>query len=95
MWLSPGDASQPLNGQVPVEEVTEPAGEVVQVRCKHMVLMGVHALPVLVQVEQGRILDALVQVVVDLTLLLAGRMDQRLQRIAKVLLPAASLACGR
>ena len=63
MWFSSGDASQPLNCQLALQQLVEPAGEVLQVRCVHMGLVGVDALPVLVEVEEGWILDALVQVV--------------------------------
>jgi len=52
----------------------------------HVGLVGIHGLPVLVEIEQARILDALVEVVVDVPLLSAGRWNQRLQRIAESLL---------
>ena len=47
-------------------------------------------LPVLVEEERARVLDALVQVVVDVAGLLAGRLDERLERGPELVLLARS-----
>ena len=65
-----GDPPHPYDGQITIEQVIEPAAEILQMRCVHVSLVGVHALPVLVEIEQGGVLDALMQVVVDVPLFL-------------------------
>jgi hypothetical protein len=68
-----------------VEQLRDPGGELGQVRRLEVVVEVLPGLPVLVEEERVRVLDALVQVVVDVAGLLAGRVDQRLQRDPQLL----------
>jgi hypothetical protein len=78
---SSGDPTHAVHRQTTlVQQLGDPGGELHQMRRCEVGVEVLARLPVLVKEERVRVLDALVQVVVDVPRFLTGRLDQRLER---------------
>ena len=81
-----GYAADPVDGEaILVEQVRHLAHEVDQVRRREVRIEVFPGNPILVEGEEPRVLDPLVEVVVDVALLPRGRLDQRFECGAKFL----------
>ncbi len=81
-----GYAADPVDGEaILVEQVGHLAHEVDQVRRREVRIEVFPGNPILVEGEEPRVLDPLVEVVVDVALLPRGRLDQRFECGAKFL----------